>query len=87
MLVERKGCANEQYSRRECMKISGICEYVKDDDFEDCVLKMLISVTPQWIWQILKFFTIQNQKLDQRRSSLIFAKGKMCLIFYKVKKN
>ena len=40
VLVERKYCANEQYSRRECMKISGIRESVQNDDLEDCVLKV-----------------------------------------------
>ena len=58
ILVERKCCANEQYSRRECIEISGIPETIQDDDLEDCVLKISVSVTPQWIWQILKLATV-----------------------------
>ena len=40
MLVERKCWANEQYSRRECLEISGIAESIQDDDLDDCVLKI-----------------------------------------------
>ena len=40
ILVERKYWANEQYSRRECLEISGIPESIQDDDLEDCVLKI-----------------------------------------------
>ena len=39
ILVERKCWANEQYSRRECLEISGIPESIQDDDLEDCVTK------------------------------------------------
>ena len=41
ILVERKCWANEQYSRRECLEISGIPESIQDDDLEDCVTKIL----------------------------------------------
>ena len=40
ILVERKCWANEQYSRRECLEISGIPESIQDDDLEDCVTKI-----------------------------------------------
>ena len=39
-MVERKCWANEQYSRRDYLDISGIPESIKDDDLEDCVLKI-----------------------------------------------
>ena len=40
ILVERKCWANEQYSRRECLEISGIPKSIQDDDLEDCVTKI-----------------------------------------------
>ena len=40
ILVERKYWANEQYSRQECLEVSGIPESIQDDDLEDCVLKI-----------------------------------------------
>ena len=40
ILVERNCWAHEQYSRREYLDISGIPEYIQDDDLEDCVLKL-----------------------------------------------
>ena len=39
-MVERKCWANEQYSRRDYLDISGIPESIEDDDLEDCVLKI-----------------------------------------------
>ena len=39
-MVERKCWANEQYSRRECLEISGIPESIQDDELEDCVSKI-----------------------------------------------
>ena len=38
--LERKCAANEQYSRRECLELSGIPDSVKDSDLEDTVLKI-----------------------------------------------
>ena len=40
ILVERKCWANEQYSRRECLEISGIPESIQDDDLEDYITKI-----------------------------------------------
>ena len=40
ILVERICSANEQYSRRECLEMSGIPECIRDDDLEDCILKI-----------------------------------------------
>ena len=40
ILDERKCWANEQYSRRECLEISGIPKSIQDDDLEDCVTKI-----------------------------------------------
>ena len=40
ILVERKCWANEQYSRGEWHRISGIPESIQDDDLEDCVTKI-----------------------------------------------
>ena len=39
-MVERKCWANKQYSRQECLKISGIPESIQDDDLEDWDLKI-----------------------------------------------
>ena len=39
-MVERKCWANKQYSRRECLEISGIPESVQDNDLDDCVTKI-----------------------------------------------
>ena len=58
ILVERKYWANEQYSRRECLEISGIPESIQDDDLEDTLSKFSMNVTPQWIRQILKLATV-----------------------------
>ena len=40
ILIERKFWANEQYSRQECLEISGIPESIQDNDLEDCVTKI-----------------------------------------------
>ena len=40
ILLERKCWANGQYSRRECLEISGMPESIQDDDLEDCILKI-----------------------------------------------
>ena len=40
ILVERKCWAKEQYSRRECLEISGIPKSIQGDDLEDCVIKI-----------------------------------------------
>ena len=39
-MVERKCWANEQYSRRECLEISGIPKSIQDYDLEVCVTKI-----------------------------------------------
>ena len=39
--VERKGFANEQYSRRECLEISSIPPSVQDNELETEVLSIL----------------------------------------------
>ena len=40
ILGERKFWANEQYSRRESLGISGIPKSIRDDDLDDCVTKI-----------------------------------------------
>ena len=42
--VERKCFANEQYSRRECLEISGIPRSVKDNELETKVLSILEEI-------------------------------------------
>ena len=42
--VEGKRFANEQYSRRECLEISGIPPSVKDNEFETKVLTVLEEI-------------------------------------------
>ena len=39
--LELQCWANEQYSRRECLEISGVSELVTDNDLEGKVLKLL----------------------------------------------
>ena len=39
-ILERKCAANEQYSRRECLEISGIPESIPNDNLEETVLKI-----------------------------------------------
>ena len=79
-LVERKCCANEQNSRRDCLEILGIPKSVQDDNLEDCVLKIFqecnTSVDPANI-----------EACRQRRSSLNFPEEKMCSAFYSVRRN
>ena len=41
VVLERKCHANEQYSRRECLEISGISAEVRDKDIEKKVLEIL----------------------------------------------
>ena len=41
MVTERKCWANEQYSRRECLEISGISESVSDNALEDKIQGVL----------------------------------------------
>ena len=42
--VERKCFANEQYSRRECLEISGIPPSVKDNELETKVLSIMEEI-------------------------------------------
>ena len=46
-VLERKCHANEQYSRRECLEISGIPAEVGDKDIEKKVLEVLDAIAPQ----------------------------------------
>ena len=39
-ILERKCAANEQYSRRECLEISGIPDSIPNNDLEETVLKI-----------------------------------------------
>ena len=39
-VLERKCCSNEQYSRRECLKISGIPSDTEAGELEETVLKV-----------------------------------------------
>ena len=40
-ILERKCAANEQYSRRECLEISGIPESIPNNNLEETVLKII----------------------------------------------
>ena len=40
-ILERKCAANEQYSRRECLEISGIIDSIPSNNLEETVLKIL----------------------------------------------
>ena len=40
ILVKRKCWASKQYYRQECLEISGIPKSIRDDDLQDCVLKI-----------------------------------------------
>ena len=42
--LERQCWANKQYSRRECLEISGVPESVTDNDLEGKVLKLLEKI-------------------------------------------
>ena len=42
--MERRCCANGQYSRRECLEISGISASVADNDLEPKVLEILEEI-------------------------------------------
>ena len=42
--LERQCWANEQYSKRECLEISGVPEFVTDNDLEGKVLKLLEKI-------------------------------------------
>ena len=42
--LERQCWANKQYSRRECLEISGVPESVTDNDLEGKVLKLLENI-------------------------------------------
>ena len=42
--LERQCWANKQYSRRECLEISGVPESVTDNDLEGKVLKLLQKI-------------------------------------------
>ena len=44
VVTERKCYANEQYSRRECLQISGIPESVSDNAFEDKIQGVLRGI-------------------------------------------
>ena len=43
-LLERQCWANEQYSRRECLEISGVPESVSDKDLEGKVLNLFQKI-------------------------------------------
>ena len=87
ILVERKCWANEQCSRRECLEISGISESVQDDVLEDCNLKIINECDTQVDPANIEAYHRLKPKLGQRRLLLNFPKGKMCSVFYNVKRN
>ena len=47
VVLERKRHTNEQYSRRECLEISGIPAEVGDKDIEKKCLRFWTQLTPQ----------------------------------------
>ena len=47
VVLERKCHANDQYSRRECLEISGIPAEVEDKDIEKKCLRFWTQSTPQ----------------------------------------
>ena len=42
--LERQCWANEQYSKRECLEISGVPESVTDKNYEGKVMKLLETI-------------------------------------------
>ena len=88
ILVERKYWANWQWMPlSSACKFQGFLSLFKIMTRKAAFLKSSVSVTPQWIRQILMLGNVSNRRLGQRRSSLNFPKVKMCLVFYNVKRN
>ena len=57
ILVKRKCWTNEQYSRWECLYISGIPDSIRIMTCKTALWEFSMSVTPQWTRQILKLAT------------------------------
>ena len=47
LMLERKCAANEQYSRRECLGISGNPDSIPNNDLEETVLKIVNEMNRQ----------------------------------------
>ena len=87
ILVEWKCWANEQYSRRECLEISGIPESIQDGDLKDCVLKISNeSDTPVDPANNEACHRLKS-KARSKKAIIKLSKGKMCSVFYNVKRN
>ena len=80
ILIERKFWANEQYSRWECLEISGIFKSIQDDDLEDCVLKIFNECDTQVDPTKIKVY--HRLKLKDRPKKVIIKLSEGKDVFY-----
>ena len=71
--IEKQCWANVQYSRRECLEISGIPSSVSDNDLQDTVCKEITRLVLKCLTKALKIVT---ELVKVVQTSLSFAKGR-----------
>ena len=76
-ILERKCTANEQYSRRECLEISGIPDSIPNNNLEETVLKIFsetgVSVNSRDVEACHRL----NQKAKPKKVIIKLSKRKM----------
>ena len=82
--LERQCWANAQYSRRECLEVSGIPNSVKQDELEDKVLTIFKKVGCD-----IKSENIEASHRVGRQNKVIikFSRRKVCQQIYSVKRD
>ena len=75
-ILERKCAANEQYSRRECLEISGIPDSISNNDLEETVLKIFIETGVTVNSRDVKACHRLKQKATQKKVIIKLSKRK-----------
>ena len=86
-LLERKCAANEQYSRRECLEVTGIPDNIPNSDLEDTVLKIFsetgVTINPRDVEACHRL----NQKSKPKKVIIKLSKRKdVARVMYNKKK-
>ena len=75
-IVERKCAANEQYSRRECLEISGISGSISNNNLEETVLKIFNETGVTVNSRDVKACHHLNQKANPKKVMIKLSKRK-----------
>ena len=75
-ILERKCAANEQYSRRECLEISGIPDSIPNNNFEETVLKIFNETGVTVNLRDVEAYHRLNQKANPKKVIIKLLKRK-----------